>query len=227
MRRSLAAINRSTEYSLRFIAKDWVALLRGRWLKRWVSALDRWLRRRQRVFEYTSRRDCVFRCQSTTAERHLRLRDGSSIAPGDPVLTLHFWNDNMPLIGEEGPTLAWARRFGRGIDSSLAELASFLRRRPDLSGVVAIRIEMALGDEARNEQSARILERFGFEWAPGREGKPIGYFRRLGDNAMVLLLILAFNPNADRGSLFRRERGVVYLARSALERRYPFGSGSE
>jgi hypothetical protein len=140
--------------------------------------------------------------------------------PGSPILTLHFWNENMPMIGEEGPTVAWARRFNRALDVSLAELATFLLRRPDLDHIPAIRIEMGLGEAERNQQSARILSRFGFEPGPGGEGAPMGYFRRLGDNAMILLLLFAANPNAARGSLLRRERAVVYLSRAALERRY-------
>src|SRR5262249_27324794 len=125
--------------------------LKGKWLQRWVYALDRRLRRRQGVYEYTANRDCMFRYQSTTAERVLRLQDGVGIAPGDPILTLHFWNENLPPIGEEGVTVAWAKRFGRAIDISLRELAGFLRQRPDLGSVIAIRIEMGLGDTARNE----------------------------------------------------------------------------
>jgi hypothetical protein len=162
----------------------------------------------------------MFRYQSTSAERALRLQDGVCIAPGDAILTLHFWNENVPQIGAEGVTVAWARRFGRAIDISLRELAGFLRQGADFDSVVAIRIEMGLGDAARNEQTARILGRFGFELVPGHEGKPVSRLRRVGDNAMVLLLILAANPNAGHGSLFRRERAVVYVSRRALETRY-------
>jgi hypothetical protein len=200
--------------------------LKGGWLKRLVFALDRWLRRRQGVFEYASTRECLFRIHLAEAEHHLRLRDGTDISPGDPILILHLWNENMPAIGDEGPTVVWGRRFGRAIDASLGELASFLRRRPDLNGISAIRMEMALGTADRNKQSVRILGRYGFEPAPGPDGAEAGYFHRLGHNALILLLILAANPNAARGSIFRRERAVVYLSRAVLERRYSAGPGT-
>ena len=197
--------------------------MKGHWLRRLVFAFDRWVRRRQGVFEYVPTRECVFRIQPAKAHRHLQLRDGTDISPGDPILALHLWNENIPAIGDEGPTVAWGRRFGRAINSSLGELAGFLRQRPDLNGVSAFRIDMALGPAERNQQAARILGRYGFEPAPGRESEPAGYFRRLGENAWILLLVLAANPNAARGSIFERRRAVVYLSRAALERRYSAG----
>lgn len=197
--------------------------MKGQWLSRLVFAFDRWMRRRQGVFEYVPTRECVFRIQPAKASRHLRLRDGTDVSPGDPILALHLWNENIPAIGAKGPTVAWGRRFGRAMDSSLGQLARFLRQRPDLNGVSAFRMDMALGTAERNQQTVRILSRYGFESAPGREGKPAGYLRRLGENAWVLLLVLAANPNGARGSIFRRRRAVVYLSRAALERRYSAG----
>jgi hypothetical protein len=198
--------------------------LKGQWLKRPVLALDRWLRRRQGVFEYAATRDCFFRIERGPADRHLRLRDGTTIAPGDPMLILHLWNENMPEIGEEGPTVAWARRFQRGVDSSLRELAAFLKQRSDLNGISALRIRFALGGAERNRQVTRILTRYGFEEVPGGEDEPARFFRRVGENILILLLILAANPNAARASLFRPERAVAYLSRAAMERRYLTGS---
>jgi hypothetical protein len=197
--------------------------LKGQWLKQSVFALDRWLRWRQGVFEYARTRECVFRVQPAKADRHLRLRDGTDISPGDPILILHLWNENLPTIGDEGPTVAWGRRFGRAMDSSLGQLAWFLRRRPDLNGISAIRIDMALGTAERNEKTVRILSRYGFEPVPDREGEPGGYLRRVGENALILFLVLAANPNAARASLLRRERAVAYLSLAALERRYAAG----
>ena len=166
-------------------------------------------------------RECLFRAQRTEAGCHFCLKDGRNIRPGAPILTLHFWNDHIPVIGGEGPTIGWAQRFRKALDLSLAELARFLRERPDFDAIVAIRIEMGIGDAAANERSVRFLGRFGFERAPPADCRPARYLRRLGDNAMTLLLILAFNPNAAHGSILRRERAVVYLARATLDRSYP------
>ena len=201
--------------------------MNGRWLRQLVFALDRWLRSRQGIFEYAPTRDCIFRIHRAAANRRLRLKDGTDVSPGHPLLALHLWNENVPTIGEEGPTVAWGRRFAKAIDSSLRQLACFLRHRPDLSGVSAFRMEMSLGTAERNQQIARILGRYGFEPAPDGQGEPVRYLRRLGANAWVLLLIFAVNPNAARESIFRRERIVVYLSRAALERRYSAGTGGK
>ena len=198
--------------------------MKGQWLSQLVFALDRGLRRRQGIFEYVPARECVFRIQRIEANRHLRLKDGTDVSPGDPVLALHIWNENIPAIGDEGPTVAWGRRLGRAMDSSLEQLACFLRHCPDFKGVSAFRMDMATGTAERNRLTVRILGRYGFEPAPVCEGKPAGYFRRLGENIWVLLLILAANRNAARASIFRRERAVVYLSRAALDRRYSVGA---
>lgn len=204
-----------------------IRALKGQWLKQSVFALDRWLRWRQGVFEYARTRECVFRIQRGEADRHLQLRDGTDLSPGDPILVLHLWNENLPAIGDEGATVAWGRRFGKAMDSSLGLLARFLQRRPDLNGISAIRIDLALGTAERNEKTVRILSRFGFEPVGGREGEPVRYLRRVGENALILFLVLAANPNAARASLLRRERAVAYVSLAALERRYSAGAGTQ
>ena len=81
---------------------------------------------------------CIFRLDISRAPRELRLRDGTLVRPGDRVARLHFWNEQIPTLPEDGATIAWARRMQRAISVSLQELAHYLAGRPDLADVAVI-----------------------------------------------------------------------------------------
>lgn len=90
-----------------------------------VFALDRWLRRRQGSYEFSTRTrsDCLFRIEPRTADRRIVLSDGACACAGDPLIKLHLWNEHIPRMDRRGPTVGWARHISRAVDSSLAELA--------------------------------------------------------------------------------------------------------
>lgn len=185
-----------------------------------VFLLDSWLRRRQRVFEFAADPICLFRLQLTTAEHGLRLGDGTVVAPGEPMLALHIWNEHVPPMGADGPDLAWGRLLGIRVDHSLRLLARHTREHPaEYRHVAAIRADMSLGSEARNRRLGRLAARFGFESVRGSLSEP-GPVRRLGENMLMLLLVLASNPAAARPAVLRRRHTVAYLSRRLLEQRY-------
>lgn len=190
------------------------------WLQHTVFGLDRWLRRRQNVYEFTQNDNCLFRVQQGTAEENLTLSDGTRIAIGDPILILHLWNEHIPAIPENGPTIAWARQISNALDSSLQDLARYLVAEPTLDEVVAIRAEMRLG---AGDQLIRIAARFGFEPA-NTNNDPESALHRVGENILIFLLVLASNPAAIRMPVLWRGHKLVYLSRAELLRRYTAGA---
>jgi YkoP domain len=189
------------------------------WLETAVFALDRWLRRRQGVYEYTSDPNCVFRIQRGEAEEHMSLSDGTHLVPGGAVLNLHFWNEHMPPIGRGGVTLAWARQVNYAVDVSLRELALYLERHSELDEVLAICGDARFGLSEQSEQLARISERYGFEVADSKTDASWAV-HRIAENLLIWLLALATNPATAKKSVFRRNRSLVYLSRRTLEQRY-------
>ena len=91
-----------------------------------IFALDSWLRRRQGVFEYSHKADCIFRAQLSRLSNNVLLSDETFGRPGDRVIDLHFWNEQIPVPPIEGYTLAWGCRFNRSVAESLRGLAQFL-----------------------------------------------------------------------------------------------------
>ena len=97
-----------------------------RWLGAIVKALDVRLRLHQGVIEYTRCPTCLFRIQIITSCDDFILSDGVHVRPGDRLINLHLWNEQVPAFPARGPTLAWARYFNRAFDTSLHELELFL-----------------------------------------------------------------------------------------------------
>lgn len=186
-----------------------------------VEAIDRRLRDRLQVIEYSTSPYCVFRLQIIQCEEDLVLNDGACLRRGDRVIDLHFWNEQIPLMPEGAPTLAFARRIERCIDFSLSELAKYLAARRDLDDIRAIRGNMSLGAQRRSEQSARLAAKYGFQRVSRHEPPSIGQsLHRFGENVLVTMLALMRNPNSVRGDTLWRDRTLTYLSRRTLEKRY-------
>ena len=201
-----------------------------RWLAEALSVLDARLRRRHAVFEYTNNPACVFRLDVTRSPRPLVLRDGSRVHRGQRIARLHFWNEQIPPVPKSGATIAWARQMQRAIATSLRELASYFRARPDLSDVTAICADVPSATRAQSEQLARIMGRYGFEAIVEPEHLLIGErLRRLGENLLISLFVIAHNPRALRRDTLERVRLPIYLSRRVLHREFdcPAESASE
>jgi YkoP domain len=185
--------------------------------EQWVFGLDRWLRRWHGVYEFTAHRECLFRAERCLAEESLLLSDGVRVHRGDPLLKIHLWNEHMPAMRHDGPTVAWAGRACRAIETSLRELARHLGQR-DLEQVVAVCADLRLATARQSQQLTRIVARYGFEPAKGsRAGRP-GPARRLGENILMVLLVLATNPIALRAAVLRRDHSRVVISRARLMR---------
>jgi hypothetical protein len=195
---------------------------RGReeiWPASLIWSLDRWLRTRQGVYEYTADAECLFRIQRARAERAFSLSDGTQVRAGEPILTLHFWNEHIPAMGRR-PTLVWARRTLNALDHSLQGLADYLRARAEYNDVAAFFGDMCLGTAAQCEQLARIVARYGFERAYRCEARNQAFLHPLGQSILVLLLALVTNRATLRTAILRRHRECLVLSRAMLECRY-------
>jgi hypothetical protein len=191
------------------------------WLADLIFALDRWLQRRNAVFEFTSDPRCVFRIQFGTAEREVVLSDGTMVRASDRVINLHFWNEHIPSVPERGASIAWARHMYHDTAYSLRQLAQYLAESRDLDDVVGLQANMCWGTAEQTNQLARITRRLGFDVFPRTE--PIESserLHRLGENIYVSLMVLAQNTAALRRDSLWRDRTEIFLSRRTLDRRY-------
>jgi YkoP domain len=191
------------------------------WLGAIIERIDARLRAREGVYEYSASPDCIFRIQVTDSREAIKLSDGTQLRPGDQIINLHLWNEQLPIVPKNGATLSWARRMSQAVQSSLRELALYLIARPDLTSVVALRANMSFGSAEQSEQITRIAARYGFEAAgPAEPATMAGRLHRYGENVLISLMVIARNTAAFRFQSLRRNRTPVYMSRRKLESRF-------
>lgn len=195
--------------------------LRLHWIGQAALRLDEFLRRTNRVSEYCSDPRCVFRMQIHEARQDAMLADGASIHRGDKIVDLHLWNEHIPVIPPEGPTIAWGRRMGSNMNFSLRQLAAFFACHAEFDGVAVVRCKLAVATAIRTGQLLRMMQHFGFEIVP--DGAGVAWGQKLhewGENILALLLLTAVNPESARLSVLWRVRSQVLLSRRNFDRRY-------
>jgi hypothetical protein len=177
-----------------------------------IFALDSWLRWREGVFEYSHKPDCIFRAQLSRLSSDVLLSDGTFGRPGDRVIDLHLWNEQIPVTPIAGHSLAWGCRFNRSFAESLRRLARFLMSEPELSDVSIIRANINL------DLLHRIAARHGFEAIrdPVRLS-PWERVHRFGENILYWLLTVACNSGRAWPNKFWRSRQLIYLSRRVLD----------
>jgi len=180
-----------------------------------VFALDNWLRRRQGVFEYSRKPDCILRAQLSRLSSDVLLSDGTFGRAGDRVIDLHLWNEQIPVKPIAGYSLAWGCRFNRSLAKSLRGLAQFLMNKPQLSDINIVRAVTNL------DPLHRIARRHGFEViCEPVNPSPWEHVHRFGQNILYWLLTLACHSGRMWPRKFSRSRRVIYLSRRVLDRKY-------
>src|SRR4029453_149312 len=178
---------------------------------RFIFALDSWLRRGGGCFGYSYEPDCIFRAQLSRLSSDVLLSDGTFGRPGDRVIDLHFWNEQIPVTPLAGYTLAWGCRFNRSVAESLRGLAQFLTSKPEISDINIIRANINL------DPLHSIAARHGFEATRDAvKLSPWEPVHRFGQNVLYWLMCLACNSGRARPNTFWRCRQVIYLSRRAV-----------
>jgi len=185
--------------------------------RRWIFGLDRWLRRRLRIYEFSSVEGCLLRAERCRADARAELVDGVHVRVGDPLLRLHLWNERIPPIGRHGPSFTWARQIERDLRISLQELARHLVAPAGGDAVVAVCAQVHLINEHQRLQIDRIFGRFGFQRVPGPRPHLL---RAVGESLLVAFLTLATNPTSLRHGVLRRSCERLMISRAQLLRRY-------
>ncbi len=191
------------------------------WLAELIFALDSRLRRGHAIVEYSAHPACIFRLEIGLAGRQSSLRDGTQVRAGERIAQLHFWNEHIPHVPQNGATIRWAREMQKSIAISLRELSHFLSLRPDLRDISVICGDVPSGTRAQSRQVAHIMGYYGFETRNDDGPPPIGErLHRFGQNVLISLIVFAHNAAALRLDTLNRVRVPIYLSRRTLERKF-------
>lgn len=184
-----------------------------------VVLLDRRLQNQSGVFCFSPDPNCVFRIGLTKLQSPAMLDWWTTVPAGATIAELHLWNEQIPLASEHDSAIAWALAFGRSFAHSLRLLSAYLAENPELHGVQAIRASMALGGPETTKRLMGITGRLGFRPC-GERGGGAGLARRIGENILISMMLLARNSGNFRFSTLRRTRVLVFMPREVLDKRY-------
>jgi ceramide glucosyltransferase len=192
---------------------------------RGIRRLDAHLRRKQGIFEVSDDPRCLLRISVDPAEMDLRFADGTVVKAGDPVGTLHLWNEHLLKIPSDGADLRWAIAMRQLMQFTLRELAVAIQTDPRLRRAKAFGGTAVFASRGGAPQVAKMASRFGFEWIADTRKRSV--LRRIHDffqNFLVFGLEWTFNPAGLRGKGFLRPREALYMSREGLVDRYAIAS---
>lgn len=140
------------------------------------------------------------------------------IEKGETVLVLHLWSERLPPFAPAGPDMAWAAQTARQFRQSLAAMAGYIQRNPQLSKARALMGVTALFPPPREGQR-HPMERFGFTVVPYRG--PLGRFGEFWENFYSWLLIWTYHPNsAGSQRLVEMRRTEIWIPIAEMIARY-------
>jgi YkoP-like protein len=172
------------------------------------------------IFEFTRDPDCLLRLGVSTASERTVLTDGTVVEAGEPIGTLHLWNEHLPPYGlSAGPDIAWATEMRRRLIESLRFLADHVEADPLWHEVKAFRGEAAFSSRLGPSQLQRVARRHGFDCI-ARESSSVRALRGLGICICTYGLAWAFNPAAISRQRFFRPYHELWISRGTLQTLY-------
>jgi hypothetical protein len=187
----------------------------------WIDAL---LRSYYGIYEFTDDPACVLRVGRSEARAAVALSDGTHIKVGEPIGTLHFWNEHLPRYSTKGPDLAWACAIRDRVVYSLQAFTAYIESEPAWREVRAVRTETALPARLGALQIGRVFQRYGFERID-TDPSLCARLHGLGECFVLWGLTRAFNPAALPRQPFLRDRHQLWISRATLLLRYARRNG--
>lgn len=187
-------------------------------MRAFVRSIDRSLRKRYGIFEYSTEDTCIFRARITHAERALELPD-RIVAAGEPVLELHLWNEHLPPVPEGGHNMRWAVGGRRVLIASCRALAVHLEEDPRMTEARAIGGITPLFETGDGSGWARIFARLGFVMHPHEN--PSGRFVEFWEQVYGWMVMRTFTVGSGASpKLAGIRRTNFWISREDFLRRY-------
>lgn len=183
-------------------------------MKRLIRCFDVFLRWAFGVFEFCAGPECLLRVRCTTLTHPVALA-GQTFEAGVPVVELHLWNEHLPPLPAEGPTLAWAVRTQRRLKESFRALARQLPGDSRLADAQLVGGVTVLPLAGAHAGGVKLFEQLGFTILPYRN--PLGRFGEFWENLYTWGVMWAFNaPTLAGRGLLRLRRSEIWMTTDTL-----------
>ncbi len=186
-----------------------------------VGGLDSLLRLMYGVVDIDPTDPCLLRIQATRAPRAISVEGEIVVERGEPVVALHYRNEDLPPVPADGPDFAWVCRFRDQLSDAMHKLALRLESDPALADVKAVCGRMTMASGGRSAKARRFGAYFGLK--PADQQGPDGFAARLHDkleDIWLWALAWAYNPVCLRGRDLSRGRDEVWMSREDFIRRH-------
>ena len=183
-----------------------------------VSAIDRYLRKKLDIIEFSDDPDCLYRIRFCSAYRDLSLPD-TVVRQGEPVAEIHLWNEHLPPMGEAGLGLEWGVRMRRMAMRTHQLMAEQLLHNPVWADVRAVGATTAMFPAVAGSHRERTLARFGYIVIAHQN--PEGAAAEFWQRVWAWALWHTYQSGTRRVPLpFEISRSDIWMSAEELQRRY-------
>ncbi|MFZ1041012.1 MAG: hypothetical protein WCA79_06540 [Anaerolineales bacterium] len=160
-----------------------------------IRRFDNWLSHVEGVEPFTDDPQCILRIQFGRVIHDITFPN-QVIRSDASALFIHFWNEHMPVIPDEGADLSYGLKLQRLAIYSMKRVAEYIQSNPSLSDVQVIGgITTFISREAA-DGGRKSFEHLGFTIFP--YARTEGAFGEFWENFYGWWLMWAYNPVSAR-----------------------------
>ncbi|HUH97933.1 MAG TPA: hypothetical protein VLZ89_11270 [Anaerolineales bacterium] len=160
-----------------------------------IRNFDDWLSRVEGVEPFTQDPECILRVQIGQVDHDILFPD-QAVRSGSRALFIHFWNERMPLIPEQGPDLSYGLRLQRLTVHSMKLIAKHIQEAPSLNDVQAVGGITTFVSGGSADGGRASFQHLGFTIFP--HPRPLGAFGEFWENFYGWWMMWTFNPVSAR-----------------------------
>ncbi len=160
-----------------------------------IRRFDNWLSRVEGVEPFTDDPQCILRIQIGRLNHDIAFPN-QMIRSGSRALFIHFWNEHMPILPDNGPDLAYGLKFQRLIAYSMKLIARHIQENQTLNDISLIGGITTFVSRESADGGRKSFEHMGFTIFP--YPRPEGAFGEFWENFYGWWLMWAYNPVSAR-----------------------------
>ncbi|MGA7614338.1 MAG: bacteriohopanetetrol glucosamine biosynthesis glycosyltransferase HpnI [Thermoanaerobaculia bacterium] len=185
-----------------------------------ILVVDRILRRRYHIHEFSNDPRCIFRLGPLESEEALPESERAADIGAEQAIQFHLWNEHVPSR-TSGDSLSWGREFSRRFLLTLRLLAKYVSDQPGLHTAEIFVGETSLSTSHTLAELQAMASRWGFRFERV-ETRHSGWsrFTTFWEHVYVVLLTRTFNAGGSAPGASRLQRLRIWITREELLRRY-------
>ncbi len=183
-----------------------------------IRRFDNWLSQVEGVEPFTDDPQCILRTQIGYVNHDITF-PGQVIRSDSSALFIHFWNEHMPVIPDEGADLSYGLKLQRLAIYSMMLVAKHIQSNPPLNDVQVIGgITTFISDEAADGGRASF-QHLGFTIFPYQ--RSTGAFGEFWENFYGWWLMWTYNPVSARyRKMLDMQRTEFWMTRGKFLERF-------